>query len=161
MSFFGSLQCDAAAQLSASQFFSDAGNAAPRPIPVAHEQLKDIQNQITLAVGKLGIITVILTVSGRLSNANRTKPYFEDIKLVARTYENVMVNRSPSGSGQSATHVAESCALILHGWTPAGLQSALFCTDILLVDHPSLFIWDAIFKLQAGMTNAVPTRTAY
>jgi hypothetical protein len=159
MSLFGSLQRDAAAQLRASQFFSDAGNTVPRPISVIHEQLKDIQNQIALATGKLGIITVVLTVSGRMSNPNRTKPYFEDIKLVARTYENVMVNRSPSGSGQSATHVAESCALILHGWTPAGLQSALFCTDVLLVDHPHLFVWDAIFTLQAGMTDGAPIRS--
>ncbi len=158
MSLLGGLQQNSAATLGAHAFFTDAGATKPRPIPVLYEQLFDLQTQIQTQVAKLGIVTVLLTVSGKGSNPNRTKPYFEQIGIVARTYENVRINRGPVGTGQSASTVAEACGLILHGWKPAGLSAALFCTSLLLVDHPKLFVWDAVFNLQAGMTDATPIR---
>ena len=68
------------------------------------------------------------------------------------------INRAANGTGQSASVVAEASALILHRFTPAGLSAALFCADVILVPDPKLFVWDAIFTCQAGMTDAAATR---
>ena len=52
----------------------------------------------------------VLTPTARMTNRNRLRPYFDEIRIVVRTQENVLLNRSNTGTGQPASLVAEAAA---------------------------------------------------
>jgi hypothetical protein len=161
MALLSDLQAAAAAQLSAQDFFTDAGNGeAARPIAVWTELIGDLATRVQTQVGKLGIVCVVLTPRATMSEKNRTRPYFNPITLVVRTYENVMLNRGPSGTQQPAALVAEAAAWYLHGFRPSGLQAGLFLEAIELAEDPRLLVYETALSLQAGLTNDAPARVA-
>ena len=154
MSLLTDLQQEAAARLAAQAFFSDAGNASPRPVTVLTEQIGSLPARVAQSLGQLGVVCVLLTPTARTVHPNYPRPYFDEIQLVARTQENVLLNRSATGTGQPASLVAESAAWFLHGFAPAGLGCTLRLTEIRLVEDPRLLVYETVFMLQAGL--AVP-----
>ena len=155
MALLTDLQQEAAARLAAQAFFADADSAgAPRPVPVLTEQRGDLQNRVRQSLGQLGIVCVVLTPTARMTNRNRPRPYFDEIRIVARTQENVVLNRANTGTGQPASLVAEAAAWFLHGYTPASLGCTLLLEEIRLVDDPKLLVYETVLTLQAGPTAA-------
>ncbi len=154
MALLTDLQQEAAARLAAQAFFSDAAAGAARPVPVLTEQRGDLQNRVRQSLGQLGIVCVVLTPTARMTNRNRPRPYFDEIRIVARTQENVVLNRADTGTGQPASLVAEAAAWFLHGYTPASLGCTLLLEEIRLVDDPKLLVYETVLTLQAGPTAA-------
>ena len=157
MSLLTDLQQEAAARLAAQAFFSDAGSPSPRPVGVLTEQIGSLPARVAQSLGQLGIVCVVLTPTARTVHPNYPRPYFDEINLVARTQENVTLNRSNTGTGQPASLVAEAAAWFLHGFAPGELGCTLRLTEIRLVDDPRLLVYETVFTVQAGLST-VPTR---
>lgn len=154
MSLLTELQQDAAARLSAQAFFSDAGNTPPRPVAVLTEQIGSLPARIAQNLGHLGIVCVVLTPTARTTHQHYPRPYFDEIQIIARTQENVLLNRSAQGTGQPASLVAESAAWFLHGFAPSAVGCTLRFTEIRLVADPRLLIYETVLTLQAGLSLA-------
>jgi len=153
MSLLLSLQTDCQARLAAQSFFS-----AQPAIPVYYQMQKDIQSSINTTLVKLGIGVIIL--SARLSNKNPAAgmyPKWDRAILVARVYENVIINRAASGTGQPADLVAEAAAYYLHSWAPACTGYKLLCDDVSIVDDPQCLVYD-VRVFSGGLTNTAPVR---
>ena len=157
MSLLTDLQEDAAARLAAQTFFSDAAASSPRPVAVLTEQRGNLAHRVQQSLTGLGIACVLLTPTARMTNRNRLRPYFDEIRIVVRTQENVLLNQSNTGTGQPASLVAEAAAWFLHGFTPAGLGCTLRLEEIRLVEDPRLLVYETAFTLQAGPA-AAPSR---
>ena len=159
MALLTDLQQEAASRLTAQAFFSDADAASgmARPVLVLTEQRGDLQSRVRQSLGQLGIVCTVLTPTARMTNRNRPRPYFDEIRIVARTQENVLLNRANTGTGQPASLVAEAAAWFLHGYTPASLGCTLLLEEIRLVDDPKLLVYETVFTLQAG-PGAPPER---
>ena len=151
MSLLTDLQQEAAARLAAQAFFSDAASPTPRPVAVLTEQIGSLPARVAQSLGQLGIVCVLLTPTARTTHLRYLRPYFDEIQIVARTQENVLLNRSAQGTGQSASLVAESAAWFLHGFAPSAVGCPLRFTEIRLVADPRLLIYETVFTLQAGL----------
>ncbi len=160
MSLLIDLQQEAAARLTAQAFFSDAGNPSPRPVAVLTEQIGSLPARVTQSLGQLGIVCVLLTPTARTTNLHYPRPYFDEIQLVARTQENVLLNRSAKGTGQPASLVAEAAAWFLHGFVPGAVGGPLRFTEIRLVADPRLLVYETVFTAQAGMHRPPARATA-
>ena len=101
MSLLTDLQQEAAARLAAQAFFSDAGNPSPRPVGVLTEQIGSLPARVAQSLGQLGVVCVVLTPTARTVHPNYPRPYFDEINLVARTQENVTLNRANTGHGSA------------------------------------------------------------
>ena len=157
MALLTDLQQEAAARLAAQPFFSDAGSASPRPVAVLTEQVGSLPSRVAQSLGQLGVVCVLLTPTARTVQPNYPRPYFDEIQIVARTQENVVLNRAGTGTGQPASLVAEAAAWFLHGFAPAGLGCTLRLREVRLVDDPRLLVYETVFIVQAGLT-VPPTR---
>ncbi len=157
MSLLTEIQQQAGARLSAQAFFSDAGAGVPSPVPVLTEQIGDLPGRVRQSLGQLGIVCVVLTPTARATNRDRVRPYFDEVKLVVRTQENVVLNRAASGTGQPASLVAEAAAWFLHGFVPTGPGGTLFLEEIRLVADARLLVYETVFTLQTGLKKK-PTR---
>ena len=126
MSLLTDLQQEAAARLAAQAFFLRRGKCvAASGRTVLTEQIGSLPARVAQSLGQLGVVCVLLTPTARTTHPNYPRPYFDEIQLVARTQENVLLNHSATGTGQSASLVAESVAWFLHGFAPAGLGCTL------------------------------------
>ena len=153
MSLMLNMQTDCQARLQAQVFFS-----AQPAIPVYIQMQKDIQSKINETLVRLGIGIIML--SARLSNkspAAGSWPKWDRATLVARVFENVIINRAASGTGQPADLVAEAVAYYLHSWAPACTGYKLLCDDVSIVDDPQCLIYD-VRVFSGGLTNTVPVR---
>lgn len=158
MSLLTEIQQQAGARLTAQAFFSDVAAAGvPKPLAVLTEQIGDLQGRVRQSLGQLGIVCVVLTPTARATNRDRVRPYFDEVKLVVRTQENVVLNRAASGTGQPASLVAEAAAWFLHGFVPAGVGGTLFLEEIRLVADTRLLVYETVFTFQAGLKKK-PTR---
>ena len=117
------------------------------------ERIGDLQARIQQNLGTLGIVSVVLTPTAISTNENRQRPYFDQVNLVVRVQENVLLNRAASGTGQPASLVAEAVAWFLHGFTPEGLGCSLNLAAIRLVADPRLLIYETAFTMQAGLKS--------
>ena len=159
MALLTEIQQEAATRLATQAFFSDAGKASPRPVAVLTEQIGSLPARVAQSLGQLGVVCVVMTPTARTLHPNYPRPYFDEIRIVARTQENVVINRASTGTGQPASLVAEAVAWFLHGFAPVGLGCTLRLAEIRLVDDPRLLVYETVFAVQAGLT-APPVRMA-
>ena len=153
MSLLLSLQTDCQARLQTQTFFS----ALP-VIPVYIQMQKDITSKINETLARLGVGIVML--SARLSNKSPAAgmyPKWDRATLIARVFENVIINRGTSGTGQPADLVAEAVAYYLHSWAPTCTGYKLLCDDVSIVDDPQCLIYD-VRVFSGGLTNTAPVR---
>ena len=149
---FTALQTECKAALDGAVFFS----AAPA-IPVYTEQLKDIVSQIEISIGKIGICVVILT-PGAPQGVPGSIPCFNRVQIVARVFEDVLINRGSSGTKQPASLVAEAIAFQLNKLSIAGCNNnKLMIDSIALVDDPAYLSYDVTLFTGATIGSA-PTR---
>lgn len=127
------LQNEVVAQLAAQTFFK----TAPIITVLAHRN-KDLTNQVNQIVAKIGVCVVIGTPVLRANTPGKhSPPHFSRIEVVSSIWENVIVNRGASGSGQPGDLVAEAVAYYLTGFAPASLGNALLIEGIEpLTDDP-------------------------
>ncbi len=151
MSLLTEIQQQAGARLSTQAFFSDAAAGMPKPVAVLTEQIGDLQSRVRQGLGQSGIVCVVLTPTARTTNQDHVRPYFDEVKLVVRTQENVVLNRAATGTGQPASLVAEAAAWFLHGFVPVGVGGTLFLEEIRLVTDARLLVYETVFTLQCGL----------
>lgn len=149
---FTALQTEAKAALDAAVFFS----AAPA-IPVYYEQLHDIVSQIEISIGKIGACVVILTPAAP-ATAHGPYPCFSRVQVVARVFEDVIINRGASGSQQPASLIAEAVAFHLTGRAVTGCGgNKLLLEGINLVDDPQYQVYD-VTLFTGAVISAAPAR---
>jgi len=120
------LQMQVVAQLNAQSFFSTAP-----AITVLSHRAKDLSNQVQQKLGKLGVCVIVGTPQARQDTPSKhSPPHFSRIGVVCAIYENVIINRASSGSGQPGDLVAEAVAFHLTGWSPEILGNALLIEGI-------------------------------
>lgn len=73
----------------------------------------DIQNQVDVVIGRVGICALILTPKMTVRFKDTPGPFFE-INTSVEVIENVIINRSGSGTNKSAPEVAEYVAATVH-----------------------------------------------
>ena len=125
-SILNTLQTQVVARLDAQTFFS----AAPA-ITVLEHRAHDLLNRVQQTLGKLGICVIVGTPQARQDTPSKhSPPHFSRISVVCSIWENVIINRAASGSGQPGDLVAEAVAYYLTGWAPAILGNALLIEGI-------------------------------
>lgn len=151
MTLLTNIQETVAERLTKENFFSDAAAETPQPLLVLTEQIGDLAARIRQSIGTLGIVCVVLTPTAVSTSLNRQRPYFDEVRIVVRVQENVVLNRAANGTGQPASLVAEAVAWFLHGFVPEGLGCSLRLEAIRLVADPRLLVYETAFTMQAGL----------
>ena len=157
MSLLSTLQTECKEHLEAQGYFTpDPVDAQTPPIPVLIESLRDIESQIDVAVGGLGLCVLLVTPFAGKVLTEVKPPYFEDITVVARVFENVPINESLP----RASVVAEAVAWHLHHFRPTGSGAVLGLESITLTDggDSGLLTYDVTFKTRDGSLTE-PSRT--
>lgn len=156
-----SIQTDVADRLLADPYFGDAPS-----IPVLTENIGDIENQIDIAIAQIGAFVLVVTPTVSIGNMkNAPGPYFERIRVTARCYENVTVNRGGGGTLKNCLPIAEHVAALIHGYRPDILTESIYGDDptIQLVPEPNgLLTYDVNFLTHGGLrydVTAVATPT--
>jgi len=151
-SLFKAIQSECSAHLAAQEFFSDSEASTPKPITILTEQLRDIESQIDLAVGKIGLCCLVIT-PGAVEASENSKLTWDRIGITVVTYEQPHLN----DRGIGAATVAESIAWHLHHFKLT-VASVLVHTGIELVPDEEYLIYNTNFTTRGGI-NAAPTRT--
>ena len=139
------LQSQLAEKLQASLFFTD--------MPIITEKVQDIENEIDRALGSLGgVCVVIVTPRANVSHSNLPGPQFDDVAIVVRIIENVLVNQSAAGTKIPASEVAEQVAANIHHMQTAARQTVR-CQSMGLVADPDNLIYDVAFKTKFGVSK--------
>lgn len=157
MSLLSDLQTQCRDHLAAQAYFTPApASEDTPPIPVLIESLRDIESQIEMALGQIGLCVLLVTpFSGKVLQEIHP-PYFEDITVTVRVFENVPVNTTLP----RAVEVAEAVAWHLHHFRPTGSGAVLGLEAITLSDggDSGLLTYDITFKTSDGTLTA-PART--
>ena len=141
-------------RLTADAYFSN--------VPVITEEISDIENAIQQAIAKLGVCVIVVTPTASASFPDTLKPYFDNIKIICRVVENVVLNRSTRGTNKPASDVAEMVSVLLHNYAPTGVSENIF------LDNPSITIantggvgkllsYDVRLKTQGGFDFVLDT----
>lgn len=141
---------DAEQTLAADPYF---GN-----ITLVTEDKGDIENQIQIALSKLGICVILLTPRATDSKPNIGKPYFDNILFIAQVTENVTLNRAHSGTGKKALDVCEHVVAVLKGHKPPNVSECLTCQKPTIQLQPNLspLTYHVIFGTQGGIDYPIP-----
>jgi hypothetical protein len=122
------LQSAAVNRLLSDAMFDGSESTNAEPIPIVTELKGDIQNEITLAVDKLGICVLVLTPVFRLHNA-QIASLDGYAHLVVSVFENVVLNQT----GIRSISIAQNVLGLMHFW-PTGVSAgngseAVFMSD--------------------------------
>ena len=149
------LQDECAGYLASQPYFS-----AQPIIPIVAEREREIESAIQVALTKIGVGVVLFMPQAERVSENIFPPYFEEIRVTARVYENVLINRSsPSGTLQPVTKVAEALAFYLHHFRPQNMHECLVLQSIRHAPEESFALaYDVELSMQAGISSE-PQRT--
>lgn len=166
-SLLNNLQQEIKARLQADPFFSQTRQLADLSyvtIPVFAEDETEIENSIAMAVGKIGVAVIIAAVVADVSFDNVPGPFFDNIIIVVRIGETVVVNRgtasAPSATGtlKSAAEIAEKVHSILHHWVPDGISTPVRSDkpSIVNTSNEDYNARDCRFHCASGLSYAIP-----
>lgn len=148
------LQDQIVTRLEAQTFFS----AAPA-ITVLAENRRDLLTVLATNLAKLGICVVVGTPSAKQDTPSKhSPPHFSRISVVTAIFENVMLNRAASGSGQPGSLVAEAVAYYLTGFVPAILGNALLIEGIDPVENDRYAVHE-VTHFTGGAITEPPRQT--
>ncbi len=145
------IQQDIADRLLADPYFSD--------IPVIPEILKDVENEVERAVKQIGAMVLIVTPVASITLSKDAPPYFDEIDIVCRCSEHVILNRSPDGTGKHVLSIAEHVLVVLHHYAPSNIIEMVYSNapSIRLVADPTgLLSYDCRFRTQGGLLYDIP-----
>jgi hypothetical protein len=137
------LQQHYADELQADPYFGD--------IEVITERKGNIAKEIETEVAKIGLCVVMLTPIANIDVGVSGQTYFDDIKLFARVYENVLVNKT----GKAALDVAENIVRVLNNRESPLSSSTLVAANptISLGNDPDILSYDVLFKTAGGILD--------
>jgi hypothetical protein len=160
------IQNGVSALLQSNEFFLD--------LPVITEKLQDIEASIQKALGpvtqgatnKSGACVIVITPQCRSTKPNMPGPYFDDVSLIVRAVENVLVNQAKdadgvlleSATGKAASFIAEKIAAALHHQQIN--QKIIIISDIRQVPDQDNLIYDVIGKTSFGIQPSTPAAPA-
>lgn len=121
-------------------------------LPILTEKEKDIENEIERALGALdcGACLIVVTPKARVTNYNLPGPFFDDVSVVVRVVENVMINQGEAGTQVPASAVAELVAKTCHH-QHTDTNKIILCTGIAMVPDESNLIYDVTFRTKFGV----------
>jgi hypothetical protein len=124
-----SLQNAAVAILAADDFYNGNASANQKKVPIIVQQMGDIQQQIDLCLGQVGICALVMVPTFEFQ-----QPLAQDLSgwaaLTIGIYESVTLNQeSPNGTNIAAIELAERTVCILH-WAPHGLPTAKTASEV-------------------------------
>lgn len=142
--YLATIQAEIAANLRRDSWF--------QAVPIVTENLGDIANQIEIALGKLGIVAVILTPAGKAAFPDAPGPILDPVSAVVAVYEMVVLNRGAKGTKLPASAVAERVAYQLHYPNHAAVRTdeyPLICQEIALRPDRTHLIYQVTFRTRA------------
>jgi hypothetical protein len=157
MSVLKGIQAVCANQLIASPYFSTGGT-----VTVISENVADISDAINTALAKLGVCVIVITPTANSAFPNYLVPYFDNIAIKCRVCENVILNRSSSGTNKWASDVAEMVAVTLHQFEPLGVSECIYLTQpSITIANPGanhvgkILCYDVNFKTAGGFDYTI------
>ena len=116
------------------------------------EEIGDLENQIDLALSKIGISVQVVTPTLNGASENSPGPFFENIPIRIRVTENVLINRSSTGTQKAASDVAEMAVALLHLYQPDGLWLIVAESEaVKLISMDPELVYDAQLKTTGGL----------
>jgi Chitobiase/beta-hexosaminidase C-terminal domain len=139
-------------------------------VPVLTERIKDIESEISRALGplndqngKTGLVAILLTPTASVNFENVFGPFFDDIKIVVRIIENVPINQDANtGTNIPAAEAAEKVCALLHHFQPDNANGPVTAQKpgITLGNDPNHLSYDCRFKTSGGLTAVLPQAAA-
>lgn len=136
------IQTEVSSLLTADAYFSG--------IPILTEARGDLLNQLQRDLGRLGIVVVIETLTGKPEHASAGS-YTIDLMLGITVTENVLINQGASGTRKPASAVVARIMCLLN---PLRMQSLPAWVENfgLVDDSGGLLIYQLNCKAVAGFT---------
>ena len=106
MGLLSEIQDEAARLLAADERLSG--------VDILTERLGDLENQIAIRVGKIGLAIVVITPDAQVRGGSAPGPLLNPINIVVEVAELPAVNRGPRGRNLPAADAAETVAAVLH-----------------------------------------------
>ena len=128
-------------------------------VKVLAEEQKDFQTELEKMVEGVGLFATVLTVGGRAAYSDTSKPYFTNIEVVVRIFENVAVNRGGTNPQyRTGQELAELAAIGLHCESAEGIAECFVARDVTLANDNlmasfGIVCWDAKLSTQGGTTT--------
>jgi hypothetical protein len=136
------IQTELSALITADSYFSG--------IPILTEARGDILNQLQRALGKLGIVVIIETLTGKPEHASAGS-YTVELSLGITVTENVLINQSASGTRKPASAVVARIMCLLNPLRQQELPAWIESFG-LVDDSGGLLIYQLNCKAVAGFT---------
>jgi len=125
---------------------------------IVQEDKGDIEKQISIAVGRVGICILILMGRAWCRRPNIPGPYFDEVEYVIEIAENALINRGDNGTGKTAREAAHRICNLVHQHTPSGLSTCFICAPeaIRLADNPNgaTVTYHCTFNIQGGIASS-------
>lgn len=126
-------------------------------IPVLCENQQDIVQRINETVAQVqpGICAVVRSPAFVSSNAGSVL-YFNDVSVIVRVIENVLLNRAQGGTKIPAQLAAEQIARTINNAVPAGFGAALYVRSVLSVTDArstGVLMYEVAAKTAAGFDD--------
>ena len=124
------------------------------------ENLGDINNQIKIALSKLGVSVLVLTPGAEGESTNAPGPILNPVNLVVAIFENVLLNRGERGTKVPAAEFAEYIAWLLHYPNHAATRQddfPLTFRRIRLVPDKTLLVYNVEFTTRTALAGIVAT----
>lgn len=134
------IQTELSALLTADSYFSG--------VTILTESRGDILNQLQSALGKLGIVVIIETLTGKPETPG-IGSYTIDLNLGITVTENVLINQSASGTRKPASAVVARIMCLLNPLRQQGLPAWIESFG-LVDDSGGLLIYQLNCKARAG-----------
>lgn len=148
-SLLSTIQDETLARLQGIAYFAGNGSDIPS-IPVFSERIADIESQIEIAVGQIGVCCIILTPFAGEALSDASKPYFQKITVVVRVVEAPTLNTTRP----RAAEIAEAVSWWLHQFRPVQSASCMTVKQILLTDMGEGYIaYDVTLEMPDGRAN--------
>ncbi len=130
-------------------------------VSLLREQLHDIRAQIRTALGKIGIVGIVVTPQADCNKPNAPGPILDGLNLVIDITELVIVNRGANGSRQPASEVAEHTAWLLHSPNHPGRNDKpiMALRSINLVPDPTYLIYRVTMQTSVALAGIVAPST--
>lgn len=121
-------------------------------LPVLTEKQKDIESEIERALGALdcGACLIIVTPKATVTKPNLPGPYFDNVSIVVRVVENVLINQGTAGTQVPASQLAEQVAHACHHQHTAG-SKIIICSGIAMVPDETNVVYDVTFSTKFGL----------
>jgi len=123
---------------------------------IVQEDKGDIEKQISIAVGRVGICILVMMGRAWCRKPNMRGPYFDEVEYVVEVAENALINRGDSGTGKTARQAAHKICQLVHHYKPDGLTTIFVCAPeaIRLAENPNgaTVTYHCTFNIQGGIT---------